>query len=40
MNKGSTSDIAAYLKSKYYVKMNQPILEEIIKNIITPVSYI
>ena len=40
MNKGSTSGMAAHLKSKHHIKMNQPTLEEIIKNITAPVSYI
>ena len=40
MNKGSTSGMAAHLKSKHRAKMNQPTLEEIIKNITAPVSYI
>ena len=40
MNKGSTSDIAIYLKNKYHIKINQPILEAIIKNITAPISYI
>ena len=40
MNKDSTSDMATYLKSKHRAKINQPILEAIIKNITAPVSYI
>ena len=40
MNKDSTSGMTAHLKSKHRTKMNQPILEEIIKNIIAPISYI
>ena len=40
MNKGSTSSMATYLKSKHYTKINQSILEAIIKNITASVSYI